>query len=253
MTRFACRSAQPACATLFMSGGRTFLLCFMSRSTLTEPKAHWLAESRRRLRALWRVKMIGTTAGMGAFFTGYFWLLNHPVFPVTVMPRTPLDALVPFQPGALAIYASLWLYVSLAIAWLRDERELRSHGIAAAAVSVAGLAIFLCWPTAVPRVAGEATGPAFGFALLHEIDASGNACPSLHVAFAVLAGAWLDRILREMGAGKRWRAGNGVWAAAIVYSTLATRQHVVLDVVAGAGLGLAVAFAHAWWTRRFPR
>ena len=84
--------------------------------------------------------------------------------------------------------------------------------------------------------------PAFGF--LKSVDASGNACPSLHVAFAVFTAIWLNRLLRQMGAGKVVRAFNWLWCLGILYSTVAIRQHVVLDVLAGAGLGAVVAAVH---------
>jgi len=84
--------------------------------------------------------------------------------------------------------------------------------------------------------------PGFGF--LKSADAVGNACPSLHVAFAVFSGAWMGRLLRLMGAGWVVRAVNVLWCLGIVFSTMATRQHVFLDVVAGAALGGAITWAN---------
>ena len=68
----------------------------------------------------------------------------------------------------------------------------------------------------------------------------------MHVVgiFAVFTAIWLARILRETGAGGGLRALNWLWCAGIVYSTLATRQHVALDAVAGAALGAAFAILH---------
>jgi membrane-associated phospholipid phosphatase len=87
-------------------------------------------------------------------------------------------------------------------------------------------------------------------AFLKNVDASGNACPSLHVAFAVFTLGWLHRLLHEMGAGLTIKTVNWLWCAAIVYSTIATRQHVVLDVVAGAALGAIIVTANLLWLRR---
>ena len=89
--------------------------------------------------------------------------------------------------------------------------------------------------------------PAFAF--LQSVDASGNACPSLHVAFAMFTAVWLGRLLRQMGAGRGVRAFNWLWCLGIFYSTVAIRQHVALDVLAGAGLGAAVSVAHLRWLR----
>jgi membrane-associated phospholipid phosphatase len=90
-------------------------------------------------------------------------------------------------------------------------------------------------------------------AFLKSADAAGNACPSLHVAFAVFSACWFGRLLRQLGAGRIARIGNVLWCAGILYSTVATRQHVFLDVVAGAALGALVAVASQWWSPRFSR
>lgn len=187
---------------------------------------------------------------MCAFFVTYFWLLNYPVYPVTIMPLIGIDRFIEFHPAAVVLYASLWVYVSLAFALLKNGRELVSHGAAWVVLSMLGLGIFFLWPTAVPmRLIDWPVHSAFSF--LRSIDASGNACPSLHVAFAVLSAIWIERLLCEMDAGWRSRVVNWIWCMAIVYSTLATYQHVTLDAVAGAALGVLVAGLH--WCFRATR
>ena len=117
------------------------------------------------------------------------------------------------------------------------------------ALGAAGLGIFLFWPTAVPPLAVDwSQHPAFAF--LQSVDASGNACPSLHVAFAVFSAVWFARLLPQLGAGRFVRVLNWLWCLGIVYSTMATRQHVFLDVLAGAGLGAITAGVHLRWLRR---
>ena len=215
------------------------------------PDAGWLRLTASRILTWWPAKMIGTTLGMTVFFIAYFWVLNHPLHPVTIMPLTVVDRLTGFQPAALPLYLSLWFYVSLAPALLVDRRELVSYGLAAIGLSVTGLAIFLLWPTAVPPSRVDwLQHPGFGF--LKRADAAGNACPSLHVAFAVFTAVWFARILGHMGAGRALRALNWLWCAGILYSTVAIRQHVFLDVVAGAALGAAVAAVHLRLLRPAP-
>lgn len=204
-----------------------------------------------RLRFCWPAKLAGTAFGMTAFFGVYFWVLNHPLFPVTIMPLTPIDRLISLQPAALPLYLSLWLYVSLGPALLIDRRELVSYGLAWVVLSATGLGIFLLWPTAVPPPDIDWSQHP-GLAFLKSADAAGNACPSLHVAFAVFTGIWLGRLLRQMGAGPALLALNGLWCAGILYSTMATRQHVFPDVLAGAALGAITAIAHLGWLRRAP-
>ena len=90
------------------------------------------------------------------------------------------------------------------------------------------------------------------FAVLQSIDASGNACPSLHVAFAVFTAVWFERLWRQMGAGRLVRVFNWLWCLGILYSTVAIRQHVSLDVLTGAVLGATVAVVHLRMLRAFP-
>jgi membrane-associated phospholipid phosphatase len=80
-----------------------------------------------------------------------------------------------------------------------------------------------------------------GFAIIQGLDAAGNACPSLHVATAAFSAVWLDRLLREIETGTAMRLINWAWFVLIAWSTVAIKQHVVLDVVAGVALGLAFA------------
>jgi membrane-associated phospholipid phosphatase len=202
----------------------------------------------RRIASHWVAKMVGTTVAMSAFFVLYFWLLRHARGPVTTVPRIWLDRMIPFQPGALPLYASLWVYVSLAPSLLVSRRALAAYAAAAVVLSVAGFGVFILWPTTVPPPEVDPSlVPSLSY--LKVVDASGNAFPSLHVAFAVFTALWLGRILREMGAGGLVRAVNGLWCLGIVYSTVAIRQHVVLDALAGAALGAAVAAAHLRLTR----
>lgn len=212
------------------------------------PGSGWIHQVGDRVFKWWPAKMLGTTLGMTGFFLLYFWVLNHPLYPVTTVPLTAIDRWIGFRPGALPLYLSLWFYVSLAPALLIDRRELFSYGLAALGLSFIGLGIFCLWPTAVPRPDIDWSQHP-GMAFLKSADASGNACPSLHVAFAVFTAIWFGRILPQMGAGRLIRLLNWLWCLGILYSTIAVRQHVALDVIAGAGLGAVVAGVHLRWLR----
>jgi membrane-associated phospholipid phosphatase len=216
----------------------------LRNATATAPQPnHWIPAALGRIRHLWPLKMFGSMACMAAFFAAYFWILNHPLHPLTTVPRIALDGLVPFWPGALGLYVSLWVYVPLAPALLETRRGLGAYVLAAAALSATGFAVFLLWPTTVPRPDAGAA-PAASLAYLEAVDASGNAFPSLHVAFAVFSALWLGRLLKGLGAGPAARALNWAWCAGIVFSTVAIRQHVVLDALAGGVLGAGAAWLH---------
>jgi membrane-associated phospholipid phosphatase len=79
------------------------------------------------------------------------------------------------------------------------------------------------------------------FAVLQGVDGPGNACPSLHVATAAFTAVWIDHLLRHIGAPAALRWISLGWFVAIAYSTLAVKQHVLLDVIAGLALGLLFA------------
>ncbi len=216
-----------------------------SASLPSSASRRWWQDVLDRSASLWWLKAAGTTALMSLFFVGYFHTLRHPASPVIEMPLTALDHWLPFQPQALPLYVSLWFYVALPPALLRGLRSLLAYGFWVTALCVTGLICFYLWPTAVPVRLLPTDFP--GFALLQGVDAAANACPSLHVATAVFSAVWLDRILKAIGGRAGVRLVNAVWALAITYSTLAIRQHVALDVLAGALLGLVFAWASLRW------
>lgn len=207
-----------------------------------EPR-DWQQELWRRLGTLWALKMFATMGGIAGFFYAYFWVMRQPLSAVTVMPVTWIDELVGFQPSWFFVYVSLWVYISLGPALARDVREMAAFGAASLVIAAVGLAIFMLLPTKVPEFAIDwSLYPSLEF--LKQVDVSGNACPSLHVAFCVFAAVVLHVQLRAIHAGRLLLAGNALWALGILYSTMATRQHVALDVIAGVALGGVVSVAY---------
>ncbi len=206
------------------------------------PRHSTAAEWKARITADWWLKFFGITAFITVFFFAYFLLQRFPVFAVTVMPLTAVDRWIPFQPAMLGLYLSLWFYVSLPPTLMRTRPELYAYGWLAGGVAVVGLAFFFLWPTSIPVTTGIEWARYRGFTWLKSVDAAQNACPSLHVAFAVFSGVWLDRLLRKMRMPAGARVLNAAWCLGIVYSTLATRQHVAVDALAGAALGLLSAW-----------
>lgn len=210
------------------------------------PPAAWRAELVFRARQLFWLKLLATTLWTSLFFVGYFYLLRHPAQPVTMMPLTWVDALVPFQPAMLVPYLSLWFYIGTAPGLQRGFWQLVVYGLWMTALLLTGLAIFYLWPTAVPPP-GIDRSLYPGFAMLEGVDASGNACPSMHVAASAFTAVRLHAVLREIGAPTLWRLANLGWVLLIGWSTMAVRQHVALDVLGGVLLGLAFAWPSLRW------
>lgn len=197
----------------------------------------WYRQIARRMYTLWPLKALATTAFMTLFFWAYFAILRNPQFPVTVMPLTAIDHWIPVTSAAFPVYASLWVYASLPAAFAKDFRPLCQFGAWMAAMCLVCLGLFWFFPTAVPP-AGIDWHRYPEMAVIKDVDTGGNACPSLHVASAVFAALWLQQIFAAIAAPKLLRWANWLLCLAILWSTIATRQHVLLDVVAGALVGL---------------
>lgn len=200
-------------------------------------EAPWYRQLAGRIVVLLPLKAVGTTVFMTLFFWAYFAVLHNPLAPVTVMPLTALDTWIPVTSLAFPVYASLWVYASLPVALLRDFRPMLVFGLWMAVMCLLCLAIFWALPTGVPP-AGIDWRLYPEMAIIKDVDTGGNACPSLHVASAVFAAIWLQRILQGVAAPRLASWLSWLQCLAILWSTVATRQHVVFDVVAGAVVGL---------------
>jgi membrane-associated phospholipid phosphatase len=202
--------------------------------------ASWPRLAVRRLFSLWPVKVLGISGGISLFFVLYFWAARSPQAPVTVMPVLALDRWFTLRESLLPVYASLWVYVSMAPAFTKDGAELLRYTLRAALMSAIGFAFYLFYPSAVPDF-GVDWSQYESLQFLRAGDASRNAFPSLHVSFAVLSCHVIAGQLRAMGVPLALRAINVAWCVAITYSTIAIRQHVVVDVAGGLVLGILVA------------
>lgn len=202
-----------------------------------------------RLRVWLTLKIVGVSAFICLFFIGYFHTLRNQVYPVLEMPLTTLDRWMPFQPEWLLPYLSLWFYVGIAPGLMTTVREILLYGLWAAALALTGLTCFHFWPTTVSVLQADLALPP-SFNLLKGLDAAGNACPSLHVAFSVFTAIWIDYVLRLDRCPDRLRFLNLIWMLVIAYSTLAIKQHVALDALAGALLGACFAIPSLLWGPR---
>lgn len=200
----------------------------------------WHRELRLRLTHLWPLKAVGTSVFMTLFFQGYFFVMAHPTRAPYVMPEIWLDHWVPLTPWAFPIYASLWVYVSLAPAMLGNFWGLARFGLWVGLLCLSCLLVFWVLPTQVPAFPVDWSQYP-GLSFVKGVDAAGNACPSLHVASAVFAAYWMHHMLLAMRAPRGWRIFNAACCLAIAWSTLATLQHVAIDALCGALAGWVFA------------
>jgi membrane-associated phospholipid phosphatase len=135
--------------------------------------------------------------------------------------------------------------VALSVGWLirlfaRDDPAFRRERRAAIIAFLAALPVFLIYPTAPPRTQDgfidtlADRGIDLGHPVLVRLYNPIAAMPSHHVAFALVTGEGLAR-----RAGSRWvRAAWRGYAPLVAIVVVATGNHFVVDVVAGAGLGV---------------
>lgn len=198
------------------------------------------------MRHLFWLKALGVTGVTALFMTGYIHVLRHPASEPVKMPLTALDAAIPLQPPMMLVYLSLWLYIGIGPGLELRLRDLLAYAAWMSSLCLSGLAIFRFWPTQAP-VAPPTDVDFIGFALVTGIDTAANACPSMHVAAAVFAAIRIDESLRRIRAPFWLQAINALWCACIVYSTLAVKQHVVLDLLGGVALALAFVWLSQKW------
>lgn len=187
------------------------------------------------LKSEFRLKVTLTIVLNIIFWTGYGLLGRYAFFPVHDMSPTQLDRMIPFQPEPWS-----WVYLSYyalsgGLPWLLPDRaSIRRYVVCVAVMMIVSFSAFLFLPTRVVRP--TEFGDGFAMNLIVGLDGTMNACPSLHAAFIVsMSGlAW-----RVFGAAiPRWLVVFcAVWFAAVLYSTIAIRQHYVMDLVAGAATG----------------
>ncbi len=199
---------------------------------ITKDIPGWNGLAARALHLFW-FKCFGTAGFTALFFAAYLYLLKHPAYPVLTVPSTAADRLVAFEPSVLPLYLSLWIYVSIPPMLMDSRGEIARYGIWIGLMCLAGLSIFYFWPNAVPPLHLDWSRDP-GIAFLKHADAAGNACPSMHVATAVFSALWLHFRMPLLGL-RHWSRGmNLLWGTGIVYSTMATKQHMAVDVLAGA-------------------
>ena len=159
------------------------------------------------------------------------------LFSATPLAPSALDRWIVFRPQTAPLYLSLFILLGIAPLLFTKREDFARYTAGVTLIGLVSNLIFLFFPTSVARP--EAGSVPLAYALIVSVDRPLNACPSLHAGLAVFAALSLTGQLRS----RRSRAALWLWTLAILYATLATRQHVLVDLVAGA----AVALLMFWW------
>jgi hypothetical protein len=193
----------------------------------------------------WRRKLVLSALLTLWISLPYYSLQRWPFFPAIVLEPGAIDRAIPFLQGAAWVYLSLFLLLIVAVIAIRRPGDIGRFALDVAFIGLVSDLFFLFCPTSVPRPPGPATDRAYR--LVVGVDYPSNACPSLHASLGVYSALWCNRMLAGSRAAWLWRAGLWTWTMAILYATLALRQHVLVDLLAGAALATAVYALSGRW------
>jgi len=203
-----------------------------------------------RIKAEWRAKLLLLVVLWLAFGVPYLMVQRFPIRTPIRFAWTPLDTWIGFHPAWVFVYQSAYLLIPIApfLAVRRADLWIYTRGFLL--MTALAIGIFLLFPVEGPRPAQVPTDGVFG--MLMTYDRPLNAFPSLHVGLVVhsLAFGWALTRASRFGVFAQAALGLGLaWAVLIAYSTLATKQHYLIDLPAGAILG----WGSQWWSSRLAR
>lgn len=164
------------------------------------------------------------------------------------LPELALDRALPLVPEWALVYGALYLFlILLPILVVREDDLIRRTVYAYLLIwSVAYAFFFVLYPTAAPRpprVVGEGFA-VWGLGALYSSDPPYHCFPSLHVAHSFVSAFASGRVNRGVGIFAT------ICAALVALSTLFTKQHYVVDVIAGVVLAFV---AYVSFLARYPR
>jgi membrane-associated phospholipid phosphatase len=178
---------------------------------------------------------------------GYLIIARFARAGTTYVPEFAFDRALPLVPAWSLVYGALYLFlIILPVLVVREEEHIRRTVRAYLLCWVTAYAVFAFYPTAASRPA-HVTGDGFGIwglLALYESDPPYNCFPSLHVAHSFVSALTCYRLHRGVGI-------LAVLCASLVgLSTLLTKQHYVVDVIAGI---LLACVAYGLFLRSYPR
>lgn len=194
-----------------------------------------------RLASEWRLKVVLTCLLNVIFWAGYGLLSHFPLFPKHSLPFTWIDQIIPFRPEWSCIYMTE--YFTGIVPWFsRTRAELKRYVIGLSLMIGVSFPLFLLFPVASPR-STLASDDVF-YATILRFDGAYNAFPSLHAAFVAYTTALIWRLFGSRAPA--WLMPCVlIWGMLVLYSTIATRQHYFVDLVAGGAIGV-IADQVAW-------
>lgn len=161
---------------------------------------------------------------------------------------TTIDKAIPFIPATIWIYLTeYFLFISVYL-FCKDLANLNKYLYSFMAMQIVSVIIFICWPTIYPRTDFPLPNTIHNltiqiFTYFRMLDRPTSCLPSLHISSCYLSAF----IFLEEQKEKFWFFF--LWATTIGISTLTTKQHYLIDVIAG----LLMAYIFYWLFHRYIR
>jgi membrane-associated phospholipid phosphatase len=180
----------------------------------------------------------------GATGIGYFGTQRFPLYSASTLPETTLDLLIPFSSEWSWMYQTVYIVVA-AVALCINRREQHKAFVSGYwFILVVCCTFFWLYPIEAPRPASLSSRTLDSmYSIILSYDGLINCFPSLHVALALYSVAHSIVLIKKRTFSLYCPiACMTVWLSLLCYSTLALKQHYVVDVLAGLALA-SVAFA----------
>ncbi len=162
----------------------------------------------------------------------------HLIEPI-LLPMSWIDHAVPFWPNTVWIYISEYIFFFAVYVTARDMENCNKYLYSFMALQIVSVSIFWIWPTTYPRDQFPLPEDMnaltyYVFSSLRAADTPANCCPSLHVSSVYLSSfLFLDEQKRKF-------PFFFFWGSLIATSTLTTKQHYLVDIIAGLGMAIIV-------------
>ncbi|MBI2711677.1 MAG: phosphatase PAP2 family protein [Bdellovibrio sp.] len=153
-------------------------------------------------------------------------------FEPRLLPFWWIDRAVPFIPETVWIYTSEYYFFIVVYLTCKDIVNLNKYFYSFLVLQAVCVLMFWVWPTTYPRDIFPLPSDLdplthFIFSSLRAADTPANCCPSLHVSSVYLSSfIFLDDQRKKF-------PFFFLWATAIAVTTLTTKQHYLVDVIAG--------------------
>jgi len=187
----------------------------------------------------WKEKLFFSILATFIFCICYPLLARKPIFVPMAAPILYLDKKIPFLPGTIYPYESIWFFNASVIWLLASNKEIKKYSLGVIALMGTAFLCFLFFPVSVTLPLSFEGVPVL-YKFLRRYDTSLNALPSMHAAFVVFHFLWYLSLFSKKRISLFTTTVFFIWGCIIIISTLTLKQHVIVDIATGTILAIIV-------------